>query len=121
MAKIEVKINGVNTLVDVDKLEKLENGLFADNYNEDWTIDKVALGLELEADRVKAIKAKAGTLILSKYSIEKQSSANLGIYGQEYLDTMKAYIADVIKQSNELEADVSKTADDFVVSNIGDK
>lgn len=80
---------------------------------------QLALVLEKEADRVKAIKAKAGTLILSKYSIEKQSSANLGIYGQEYLDTMKAFIADVIKQSNELEADVSKTADDFVLSNIG--
>ncbi len=70
---------------------------------------------EIEADRIQSIKAKAGTLILSKYSIEKQSSANLGIYGQEYLDTMKAFIAEVIKQSNELEADVSKTADDFVI------
>lgn len=74
---------------------------------------------EVEAERIQSIKAKAGTIILSKYSIEKQSSAQLGIYGEEYLATMKAFIADIIKQSNELELDVSKTADDFVLSNIG--
>lgn len=36
---IEVKINGVNTLVDPEKLEKLENGLFADNYLPNGKID----------------------------------------------------------------------------------
>lgn len=74
---------------------------------------------ELEADRIASVKAKSGEIIYSRYSIEKQSSANLGIYGGEYLDNMKAFIADIIKQSNKLEADVSKTADDFIIPTIG--
>lgn len=41
MSKIEVKINGVTTLVDVNKLEKTEDGLFAEHYNEDGTIDTI--------------------------------------------------------------------------------
>lgn len=113
MAKIEVKINGVNTLVDVDKLEKLDNGLFANNYNEDGSIDLVTESEDLEAKRVQDIKAKAGEIIYSRYSIEKQSTAKLGIYGQEYLDTMIAFIKDIIEQSNVLE--VSGTADDFII------
>lgn len=115
MAKIEVKINGVTTLVDVDKLEKLDNGLFADNYNEDGSIDRVTEDLELEAKRVQDIKKKAGEIILAKYPEFKQTNAKLGIYGQEYLDTMKAFIADIIKQSNELELDKTKTSEDFVI------
>ena len=55
--------------------------------------------------RIELIKAKAKSLILEKYSLEKQSSANLGLYGQEYLDTMKAYILNIITISNEAETD----------------
>lgn len=113
MAKIEVKINGVNTLVDVDKLEKLENGLFADNYKEDGTIDTETESLEQEAKRVLDIKKKASEIIYSKYSIEKQNSAKLGIYGQEYLDTMVVFIKDIIEQSNLLK--VSGTFEDFII------
>lgn len=115
MAKIEVKINGVITLVDVDKLEKLESGLFADNYNDDGTIDIVLESEALEAKRVLDIKKKAGEIIYSRYSIEKQSTAKLGIYGQEYLDTMVAFIKDIIEQSNKLELDVTKTEEDFII------
>lgn len=115
MAKIEVKINGVNTLVDVDKLEKLENGLFADNYKEDGSIDIDTENIIKELARVSLIKAKSGEIIYSRYSREKQSSANLGIYGEEYLATMKAFIYDIVKQSNELELDKTKTSEDFVI------
>lgn len=113
MTKIEVKINGVNTLVDVDKLEKLENGLFADNYKEDGSIDINTESAIIEAKRVQTIKAKAGQIILAKYPDYTQTNAQLGIYGEEYLATMKVFITDIIKQSNELEADSTKTAEDF--------
>lgn len=53
--------------------------------------------------RIELIKAKAQSLILEKYSLEKQSSANLGLYGQEYLDTMKSYILNIITISNKAE------------------
>lgn len=59
---------------------------------------------EIEAERVHAIKSKASELIKSKYPIEKQSSAQLGIYGEQYLMDMKEYIARVIAISNEAEA-----------------
>lgn len=39
MIQVEVKINGVLTLVDIRKLEKLDSGLLADNYREDFTVD----------------------------------------------------------------------------------
>lgn len=68
---------------------------------------------ELEAERVQAIKAKAGQIILAKYPEYKQTNAQLGIYGEEYLVAMKAFIADIVKQSNELEADKTKTSEDF--------
>lgn len=113
MAKIEVKINGVTTLVDVDKLEKLENGLFADNYKEDGSIDTETENEQVNVQRIASIKAKAGQIILDKYPAYKQTNAQLGIYGEEYLTEMKAFIADIIKQSNELE--VSGTSNDFVI------
>lgn len=56
---------------------------------------------ELEQIRINAINQKARDIIISKYSIEKQSSAQLGIYGDEYLATMKAFIKQVIDISNE--------------------
>lgn len=59
---------------------------------------------EIEKQRISSIKAKAQSLILEKYPLEKQSSAKLGLYGQEYLDNMKAYILNIITISNEAEA-----------------
>lgn len=56
-----------------------------------------------EEQRVLQIKSRAQSLILSKYSLEKQSSANLGIYGEEYLQEMKDYISNIIRISNEAE------------------
>lgn len=53
-----------------------------------------------EQERVDLINQKASDIIYSKYSIEKQSSAQLGIYGDEYLATMKVFIKQVIDISN---------------------
>lgn len=57
-----------------------------------------------EEYRVQSIKLTARNLILQKYPLEKQSSANLGLYGEEYLTEMKAYITNIIRISNEAEA-----------------
>ncbi len=112
MTKIEVKINGVNTLVDVYKLEKLENGLFADNYNEDFTVDVNTESAILEAERVQAIKSKAGEIINSKYNIYWQlNHPRVDVkFAKEY-----AWIDAVRAMSNELEADSTKTVEDFIV------
>ena len=56
-----------------------------------------------EQQRIQGIKSKAQSIILEKYPLEKQSSANLGLYGEEYLAEMKAYIANIIRISNEAE------------------
>ena len=64
-----------------------------------------------EEYRVHSIKLTAQSLILSKYSLEKQSSANLGVYGEEYLQEMKDYISNIIRISNEAEIDGTKVED----------
>lgn len=56
-----------------------------------------------EEYRIQSIKLTAQSLILQKYPLEKQSSANLGLYGEEYLSEMKAYITNIIRISNEAE------------------
>lgn len=66
---------------------------------------------ELEEVRVSEIKSKAQSLILSKYSLEKQSSAQLGLYGEEYLAEMKDYIANIIRISNQAEVDGTNLED----------
>lgn len=64
-----------------------------------------------EEYRVQSIKLTTQSLILSKYSLEKQSSANLGIYGEEYLQEMKDYISNIIRISNESEINGTKAED----------
>lgn len=64
-----------------------------------------------EEYRVESIKLTAQSLIISKYSLEKQSSANLGLYGEEYLTEMKAYITNIIRISNEAEVNGTKMED----------
>ena len=56
---------------------------------------------ELEQIRIDDINQRARTIIYGKYPQEKQSSAQLGIYGDEYLATMKVFIKQVIDISNE--------------------
>lgn len=64
-----------------------------------------------EEYRIQSIKLTAQSLILSKYSLEKQSSAQLGLYGDAYLQEMKDYIANVIRISNEAELNGTKVED----------
>lgn len=64
-----------------------------------------------EEYRVQSIKLTAQSLILSKYSLEKQSSAQLGLYGDVYLQEMKDYIANIIRISNEAELNGTKVED----------
>lgn len=109
MAKIEVKINGVNTLVDVNKLDKLDNGLFANNYNEDFTVDVDKENEEINLRRIKAIKSKAAELISSKYPDYKQ--LNIIRIGGAELEAMSAYIDSIREISNEAEIDGTKVED----------
>ena len=64
-----------------------------------------------EEQRVQSIKLTAQSLILQKYPLEKQSSANLCLYGEEYLAEMKAYIANIIRISNESELNGTQVED----------
>ena len=64
-----------------------------------------------EEYRVQSIKLTAQNLIIQKYPLEKQSSANLGLYGEDYLTEMKAYIANIIRINNEAEVNGTKLED----------
>ena len=64
-----------------------------------------------EEYRIQNIKLTAQSLILSKYSLEKQSSAQLGLYGDAYLQEMKDYIANIIRISNEAEINGTELED----------
>ena len=64
-----------------------------------------------EEYRIQNIKLTAQSLILSKYSLEKQSSAQLGLYGDAYLQEMKDYIANIIRISNTAETNGTNVED----------
>lgn len=54
-----------------------------------------------EEQRVQNINSYTQTFITTKYPLEKQSSANLGIYGDEYKTEMINFISNCIALSNE--------------------
>lgn len=56
---------------------------------------------ELEEARVQNINSYTQSIITKKYPLEKQSSANLGIYGDEYKTEMINFISNCITLSNE--------------------
>ena len=56
---------------------------------------------EIEKDRVSSINAYTQSFITKKYPLEKQSSANLGIYGEDYKNEMISFISNCITLSNE--------------------
>ena len=69
-----------------------------------WVCDVV----EKENNRVQNINSYTQSHITKKYPLEKQSSANLGIYGDEYKDEMISFISNCITISNEaIENDTS--------------
>lgn len=73
--------------------------------------DTEAYNKQKEQDRINAINLKAKSIILEKYPLEKQSSAQLGIYGEVYLSEMKTFISNIIRISNEAEANGIKLED----------
>src|SRR5574344_1675025 len=54
-----------------------------------------------EEQRVQNINSYTQSFITKKYPLEKQSSANLGIYGDEYKTEMISFISNCITLSNE--------------------
>ena len=64
-----------------------------------------------EDERIDTINQKARAIIYNKYPQEKQSSAQLGIYVDEYLSDMKVFIKQVIDISNKA-IDDKVTADE---------
>lgn len=54
-----------------------------------------------EEQRVQNINSYTQSFITKKYPLEKQSSANLGIYGEEYKSEMIIFISNCITLSNE--------------------
>lgn len=56
---------------------------------------------EIEAQRISSINAYTQTFITTKYPLEKQSYANLGIYSEEYKNEMISFISNCITLSNE--------------------
>ena len=62
-----------------------------------WVCDEV----EKENDRVQNINSYTQSFITKKYPLEKQSSVNLGIYGDEYKNEMINFISNCITLSNE--------------------
>ena len=76
------------------------------------TLEEITEELRKQEEyRIQNIKLTAQSLILNKYSLEKQSSAHLGIYGDAYLQEMKDYISNIIKISNEAEINGTKMED----------
>jgi hypothetical protein len=55
---------------------------------------------EKEDNRILSINGYTQSFITTKYPLEKQSSANLGIYGEEYKNEMILFISNVIEKSN---------------------
>ena len=64
-----------------------------------------------EEQRIQGIKLTAQSIILERYSLAKQSSAQLGLYGDEYLEEMKTFISNIIEISNKAEKEGTKLED----------
>ena len=93
-------------------LSKLEHYLMTQSFEkfdkiiidgDNITFDKVDWRTPKEIDkaRVQNINSYTQSFITKKYPLEKQSSANLGIYGEEYKTEMISFISNCITLSNE--------------------
>lgn len=56
---------------------------------------------KIEESRAQNINSYTQSIITKKYPLEKQSSANLGIYGDQYKTEMISFISNCITLSNE--------------------
>ncbi|MGJ0302445.1 hypothetical protein NG774_03860 [Aliarcobacter cryaerophilus] len=73
---------------------KPEFGVWSGN---EWIADSK----KIEEARAQNINSYTQSFITTKYPLEKQSSANLGIYGDEYKTEMISFISNCITLSNE--------------------
>ena len=73
---------------------KPEFGIWNGN---EWAADNN----KIEKARIENINSYTQTFITTKYPLEKQSSANLGVYDEAYKNEMVAFIKRVIDLSNE--------------------
>lgn len=69
--------------------------------NGEFIVKDFRTNTEIEKARVQNINSYTQSFITNKYSLEKQSSANLGIYGDEYKKEMINFISNCITLSNE--------------------
>lgn len=89
--------NGLIKLTD-KQLQAYENKPEFGKWNgNEWIADNE----KLEKARAENINAYTQSIITKKYPLEKQSSANLGIYGDEYKNEMISFISNCITLSNE--------------------
>lgn len=56
---------------------------------------------KIEKSRIENINSYTQSFITKKYPLEKQSSANLGVYNKAYKNEMKSFILNCINLSNE--------------------
>ncbi|MFW2306499.1 hypothetical protein [Aliarcobacter butzleri] len=94
--KEELKVDYLGAL-------KVEHTLLKPNDFDKWDEDTqcwIEDVKEKEDNRILSINGYTQSYIFLKYPIEKQSSANLGIYGDEYKNEMILFISNIIEKSN---------------------
>lgn len=69
--------------------------------NGEFIVKDFRADIEVEEARVQNINAYTQSFITKKYPLEKQSSAILGIYGDDYKNEMISFISNCITLSNE--------------------
>ena len=73
-----------------------------ENVEDEVIAEATILKAKKEEDlRVSSINDYTKSIITTKYPLEKQSSANLGIYGEEYKTEMISFISNCVTLSNE--------------------
>ena len=95
--KQEFKIDYLGKIKEDVTISKPEQFDKWDYETNSWVCDEV----EKEKARVQNINSYTQSFITKKYPLEKQSSANLGIYGDEYKNEMISFISNCITISNE--------------------
>lgn len=85
-----------------DKVWKEAININANCYeNGEFIVKDFRADIELEEARTGNINTYTQSIITKKYPLEKQSSANLGIYSDEYKNEMISFISNCINLSNE--------------------
>lgn len=103
---------GLQIGMDGENYAVLENGIWRSATNDEITKATTIAEETSNNERVVKIKAKANEIITAKYPTHTQ--LNIMRAGGEALSTMSAYIDGIREQSNTLEADTTKTAEDFI-------